>query len=167
MRLSGPNLTTSTACWTTWPVMREQRPGSNAWCVGVMKCPNSGGNILALLLGWWIEGGWGGFCCRDPLPSAINPNYNIAKQLCVKCIHDKIRSKSPPNRATSLTCLHCDVTHISLTTGIVALDIPSWRVGVYVQLCGQVMKEEEFVKIIHVEPLITIYIYKIVFWRFK
>ena len=38
MRLNGPNLTTSTACWTTWPVMREQRPGSNAWCVGVMHC---------------------------------------------------------------------------------------------------------------------------------
>ena len=37
MRLSGPNLTTSTACWTTWPVMHEQRPGSNAWCVGVMS----------------------------------------------------------------------------------------------------------------------------------
>ena len=37
VRLSGLNLTTSTACWTTWPVMREQRPGSNAWCVGVMK----------------------------------------------------------------------------------------------------------------------------------
>ena len=36
VRLSGPNLTTSTACWTTWPVMREQRPGSNAWCVGVV-----------------------------------------------------------------------------------------------------------------------------------
>ena len=39
VRLSGPNLTTSTACWTTWPVMREQRPGSNAWRVGVMR-PN-------------------------------------------------------------------------------------------------------------------------------
>ena len=36
VRLSEPNLTTSTACWTTWPVMREKRPGSNAWCVGVM-----------------------------------------------------------------------------------------------------------------------------------
>ena len=41
VRLSGPNLTTSTACWTTWPVMREQRPGSNAWCVGVMPTLSS------------------------------------------------------------------------------------------------------------------------------
>ena len=37
VRLSGLNLTPSTACWTTWPVMREQRPGSDAWCVGVMN----------------------------------------------------------------------------------------------------------------------------------
>ena len=36
MGLSGPNLPTSTAHWTTWPVMREQRRGRNAWCVGVM-----------------------------------------------------------------------------------------------------------------------------------
>ena len=42
----------------------------------------------------------------------------------------KNRSKSPPNRATSPTCLHCDVTHLSLTTGVVALHIPSRRVGV-------------------------------------
>ena len=42
----------------------------------------------------------------------------------------KKRSKSPPNRATSPTCLHCDVTHLSLTTGVVALHIPSRRVGV-------------------------------------
>ena len=45
-------------------------------------------------------------------------------------IYDKIRSKSPPNRATSPSCLHCDVTHLSLTTGVEALHIPSWRVGV-------------------------------------
>ena len=45
-------------------------------------------------------------------------------------IYDKIRSKSPPNRATLPTCLQCDVTHLSLTTGVVALHIPSRRVGV-------------------------------------
>ena len=56
--------------------------------------------------------------------------YDMIKQLCIKRIHDKIRSTSPPNRAKSPTCLHCDVTHLSLTTGIVALHIPSWRVGV-------------------------------------
>ena len=58
----------------------------------------------------------------------INPDYNTTKQLCKKCIYDKIRSKSPTNRAASPTCLHCDVTHLSLMTGIVALHIPSWRV---------------------------------------
>ena len=46
----------------------------------------------------------------------------------MKRIYGKIRSHSPPNRAPSPTCLHCDVTHISLTTGIVALRISSWRV---------------------------------------
>ena len=39
-----------------------------------------------------------------------------------------MHSKSPPNRALSPTCLHCDITHLSLMTGIVALHIPSWRV---------------------------------------
>ena len=44
--------------------------------------------------------------------------------------YDKIRSKSLPNWATSPACLHCDVMHLSLTTGVVALHIPSWRAGV-------------------------------------
>ena len=52
----------------------------------------------------------------------------MTKQLCMKRIYSKIRSKSPPNRALSPVCLHCDVMHLSLTTGIVALHIPSWRV---------------------------------------
>ena len=30
----------------------------------------------------------------------------------------------------SPTCLHCDVTHLSLTSGVVDLHIPSWRAGV-------------------------------------
>ena len=57
-------------------------------------------------------------------------DYNMTKQRCIKRIYDRIRSKSPPNRATLPTCLHCDVTHPSLTTGVVALRIPSRRVGV-------------------------------------
>ena len=71
-----------------------------------------------------------GCCCRNSLPTVINPDYNMTKQLCMKRIYDKIRSKSPSNRATSPTCLHCDITHLSLTTGVVALHIPSWRVEV-------------------------------------
>ena len=71
-----------------------------------------------------------GWCCRNSLPTVINPDYNMTKQLCINRIFDKIRSKLPPNRATSPTCLHCDVTHLSLTTGVVALHIPSWRAGV-------------------------------------
>ena len=71
-----------------------------------------------------------GCCCRNSRPTVINPDYNMTKQRYITCIYDKIRSKSPPNRATSPTCLHCDVTHLSLTTGVVALYIPSRRVGV-------------------------------------
>ena len=61
-----------------------------------------------------------GWCCCNPRPTVIDPDYNMIKQRCIKRIYDKIRSKSPPNRATSPTCLHCDVTHPSLTTGVVA-----------------------------------------------
>ena len=68
-------------------------------------------------------------CCRNSRPTVINPDYNMTKQCYITCIYDKIRLKSPPNRATSPTCLHCDVTHLSLTTGVVALHIPSRRVG--------------------------------------
>ena len=71
-----------------------------------------------------------GCCCRNSRPTVINPDYNMTKQRYITRIYDKIRSKSPPNRATSPTCLHCVVTHLSLTTGVVALHIPSRRVGV-------------------------------------
>ena len=64
---------------------------------------------------------------RRDVPRA-QPDYNMTKQLCNKSIYDIIRSKSPPNRAMSYTCIHCDVTHLFLTTGVVALHIPSWRV---------------------------------------
>ena len=68
-----------------------------------------------------------GCCCRNSRPTVINPDYNMTKQRCMKRIYDKIHPKSPPNLPTSPTCLHCDVTHLSLTTGVVALHIPSWR----------------------------------------
>ena len=69
-----------------------------------------------------------GCCCRNSRPTVINPDYIMTKQLFMKRIYGKIRSKSPPNRAPSPSCLHCDVMHLSLTTGLVALHIPSWRV---------------------------------------
>ena len=71
-----------------------------------------------------------GFCCRYSRPNVINPDYNTTKQRCMKRIYDKIHPKSPPYRATSPTCPHCDVTHLSLTTAVVALPIPSWRIEV-------------------------------------
>ena len=71
-----------------------------------------------------------GCCCRNSWPTMINPDCNMTKQRCIKRVYNRIRPKSPPNRVTSPTCLHCDVTHPSLTTGVVALHIPSWRVGV-------------------------------------
>ena len=67
---------------------------------------------------------------RNSRPTVINPDYNMTKQRYITRIYNKIPSKSPPKRATSPTCLHCDVTHLSLTTGVVALHIPSRRVGV-------------------------------------
>ena len=71
-----------------------------------------------------------GCCCRNSRPTVINPDYNMTKQHYITRIYDKIRSKSPPNHATSPTCLHCDVTHLSLTMRVVALHIPSRRFGV-------------------------------------
>ena len=71
-----------------------------------------------------------GCCCRNSRPTVINPDYNMTKRCCMKRIYDKIHPKSPPNLATSPTCLHCDVTHLSLTTGVVALHIPTWRIEV-------------------------------------
>ena len=72
-----------------------------------------------------------GCCCRNSWPTVINPDYNMTKQHYIICIYDKIRSKSPPNGVTSPTWLHRDVTHLSLTTGVVALHIPSRRVGLH------------------------------------
>ena len=72
-----------------------------------------------------------GCCCRNSRPTVINPDYNMTKQRCMKRIYDKILQNPPPNLATSPTCLHYDVTHLSLTTGVVALHIPSWRIEVH------------------------------------
>ena len=60
---------------------------------------------------------WDTFTCVGRL---ICPEGHVSS-LC------KSNTTNPANRATSPTCLHCDVTHLSLTTGAVALHIPSWR----------------------------------------
>ena len=115
-------------------------------------------------------------CCRNSRPTVVNPEYNMIKQRYIPRIYDKIRSKSPPNRATSPTCLHCDVTHLSLTTGVVALHIPTRggsecarNIVRHVKLCGQLMQVEWFVafKIIYVESSITIDISESVFEMYK
>ena len=80
-----------------------------------------------------------GCCCRNSRPTVINPDYNMTKQRCMKRIYDKILQNPPPNLATSPTCLHYDVTHLSLTTGVVALHIPSWRIEVHEE-CRQARK---------------------------
>ena len=50
--------------------------------------------------------------------------------------HTSIWQTSPASPLSpSPTCRHCDVTHLSLTTGVVALHIPSWRVGVRQEHC--------------------------------
>ena len=68
-----------------------------------------------------------GCCWRNSRSTVINPDYNMINQLCMKRLYGKMRSNYLPNRATSPSCLHCDVTHFSLTTGVVALHIPWWR----------------------------------------
>ena len=113
---------------------------------------------------------WFGVRRRD-VPRA-QLNYNMTKQLCIKCIYDKIRSKSPPHRAPSPSCLHCDVMHLSLTTGFVAWHIPSWRVwprDEHRQAGKTVWQEDWFVaiKIIDMDSSITTNIYDIVFWKYK
>ena len=115
-----------------------------------------------------------GCCCRNSRSTVINPDYNMIKQLCIKGIYDKIRSKSPPNRATSPASIHCDVTYISLTTGVVALHIPLWRFGVREECCryewhlklhGQFTQEWFItIKVIYLESSITRNIYDIVFF---
>ena len=90
-------------------------------------------------------------------------------------IYEKIRSKSLPNLAPSPTCLHRDVTYISLTTGIVALHIPSWRtvstrnVARHVKRCGQLMQEEWFVaiEIIYMESPVIINMFKTLSFKSK
>ena len=67
-------------------------------------------------------------CCRNFRQNVINSDYDMTKQLCMKCIYDKICSNSQPNWVPLPTCLKCDVTNLSLTAGIVALHIPLWRV---------------------------------------
>ena len=99
--------------------------GNNTW---VISCPAPGCPESAARGTSPPDNKSRGCCCRNSRPTVINPDYNMTKQLFMKRIYDKIRSKSPPNRASLLTCLHCDVTHLPLTTGIVAVHIPSRRV---------------------------------------
>ena len=126
---------------TVWRELRQQHPRD-------------------LLSGWDVPR-----AALSGRPSAvINPDYSMTKQHYITCIYDKIHSKSPLNRATSPICLHCDVTHHSLTTGVVTLHIPSRRLGVreenrrHIKLCGQLMQVEWFValKMIYVESSITV-----------
>ena len=102
-------------------------------------------------------------------------DYNMTKQLCINRIYDKISSKLPPNRGTSPTCFHCDVTHLSLTTGVVALHIPSWRAGVRGErrLALKTVWPVHAGRVIYryqnnyLESSITRNIYDIIFWRYK
>ena len=73
----------------------------------------------------------------------------------------------------SPACLLCDVTHLSLTKGIVALRILCRRIREHEDrrqaLCGQLMQEEWFVgiEIIYIESPITINIFEILFCKSK
>ena len=128
--------------WNYLSIPKPQR--SHRWSLGMDKYVHpthyNGCNYLSMLSGGdftraALSGSAGagqqiGCCCCNSLPTVINPDYNMTKQRYITRIYDKIRPKSPPNRATSPTCRHCDVTHLSLTRGVVALHISSQRVGV-------------------------------------
>ena len=49
----------------------------------------------------------------------------MINQLCIEHINNKISWRSPQSQVMSLTCLHYEVTHFSLVTGVVALHIQS------------------------------------------
>ena len=91
-----------------------------------MCCPAKGHSDSAARGTSPPESALWGCCWHNSRQTVINPDYSMTKQLCTKCIYDKIHSKS--NRTTLPTCVLCNVTHISLTTGVAALHIPSWRV---------------------------------------
>ena len=84
----------------------------------------------------WNHTGWThppdnkslGCCCRNYRPTVINPDYNMTKQFVWNVFMAKYVQNLHQNRAPSPTCLHCDVTHLSLATWIVAFHIPSRRV---------------------------------------
>ena len=97
-----------------------QKPTFSSRCTLVHAIPMQewGTSIMPL---WVLQ-------CRDVPRAQISPDYNMIKQLRIKCIYDKIHSRCEPNRATSPTRLRCDVTHTCLM-GIEVLYIPSWKVG--------------------------------------
>ena len=82
-----------------------------------------------------------GCCWCNSWITAINPNYNITKQLFIKCIYDNISSKSVWNRTMLPACPHFGVTHLSLMKGVIALHILSWN---HIKLWGQLMQEPWF-----------------------
>ena len=118
--------------WVHWFCLRDwsREGGSYGNNTRVICCPAPGRPESAARGTSPPDNKSRGCCCRNSRPTVINPDYNMTKQRCMKLIYDKIHPKSPPNLATSPNCLHCDVTHLSLTTGVVALHIPSWRIEV-------------------------------------
>ena len=66
-------------------------------------------------------------CCCNSRPTMINHDYNMTKQFRIKRIYHEIHSTKSSDIAY-LPPLWC--THLSLTTGVVALHIPSWRPGI-------------------------------------
>ena len=80
-------------------------------------------HILQVCLRDWsgLEGSYcdntGGICCSV---------QGRPKNAAPRCIYHKMRSKSPPNRSKSPSCLHFDVTPFSLSTRYVASHIPSY-----------------------------------------
>ena len=94
-----------------------------AWSVGsygnntlVICCP-APGHPKSAVVGTSPPDNKSRGCCHHSRPTAVNPDYNMTKQLRIKCIYEKICSNSPPNWAMSLICLYCDVMHLSLMTG--------------------------------------------------
>ena len=77
--------------------------GNNTWAI---CCPAQGCNESCTLSMSPQDKKTQWCCCCNSLPTMINPDYNMKNKTCIKCIYGKIHSKSPPNRATSHTCLH-------------------------------------------------------------
>ena len=108
--------------FTHW--LQQQHPCDLLSSTGMEGCPELRSQDIPVLDNKSWE-----CCCHNSLPSMINPDYNMTKQLCIKYIYEKIHLKSPPNQVTSPTWLDCDVTHFSLMTGVVASHIDPFVKG--------------------------------------